>query len=144
MTKLLITISVLLFLGSPFANAENVYYCASELGTGIIKDEKTGKWKEIGFNKERYTIKFNDDYAYLDGVDKFTWSCFEPYARSTRQSPILKNRIVCYQKFNIGQVFTFDKQTHRFLYMQGSVFGYLDNEKDSDSNGIFAGTCQKF
>ena len=55
MTKLLITISVLLFLGSPFANAEQVYYCASELATGIVKDEKTGKWKEMGFNQERYT-----------------------------------------------------------------------------------------
>ena len=51
MTKLLIAILVLLFMGIPFANAEQVYYCASELATGIIKDEKTGNWRERGVLK---------------------------------------------------------------------------------------------
>jgi hypothetical protein len=142
MTKLLIAISFLFLVGIPFANAEQVYYCASELATGIVKDEKTGKWKEMGFNQERYTIKFNDDYTSLDGIDKTTWSCVAPFANSSQ--PILKNRFVCYDSHDFGLVFTFDKQTHRFFYMNGTIFGYLHNEKDSDTNSIYAGTCQKF
>ena len=53
MTKLLIAISVLLFVGSSFANAEQVYYCASELATGIVKDEKSGEFITNTF-KEQY------------------------------------------------------------------------------------------
>ena len=81
MTKLLIAISFLLFVGSPFANAEQVYYCTSELNVGILKDGNTGKWRKGNFTEERYTIKFNDDYTKLDGLDKSTWYCLKPYDR---------------------------------------------------------------
>ena len=80
MTKLIITISFLLFLGSPFANAEHVYYCADEIANGINKDKKTGNWYKTGILVERYTIKFNDDYSILEGVSEDdTFKCVKPY-----------------------------------------------------------------
>jgi hypothetical protein len=141
MTKLLIAISVLLFMGIPFANAEQVYYCTSELATGIIKDKKTGKWKKGNFKEQRYTIKFNDDYTKLDGLDKNTWYCLKPYDWNF---PEIKNMIVCYHQFNGGSVFSFDFKTLRFLSSAAHLMGYVENTKDPDTNIMNAGTCQKF
>ena len=134
MTKLIITISFLLFLGSPFANAEQVYYCASELNAGILKDKKTGKWKKGNFEEDRYTLKFNDDYTKLDGLMQ-QYYCLKP----TGYKDTL---IVCYENDNGGGVFSFDKEKLRFLLLRGSLFGYVSNE--GDDNWITAGTCKKF
>ena len=141
MTKLLITISFLLFVGSPFANAEQVYYCSDELATGFIKDEKTGKWTAGDFERERFTIKINDDYTKLDGLSKTSWYCSKPY---DWDSPQIKNMIVCYPEFNSGSLFSFDFKTLRFLLLRGSLLGYVGNSKGSDTNIMLAGTCQKF
>jgi len=76
MTKILITISVLTFFGSQFANAEKVYYCLSELNAGIIKDSKTSSWRRGNFEEQRFTIKFNDDYTILNGLsEEISWNC---------------------------------------------------------------------
>ena len=32
-------------VAAPAAAEEQVYYCTSELGTGIYKDEQTGQWR---------------------------------------------------------------------------------------------------
>ena len=150
MTKLLIAISVFLFVGSPFANAEQVYYCASELATGIKKDEKTGEWKRMGFTEKRYTIKFYDDHTKLEGVDDYngTWNCFKPYMEelidSEGDTPVIENMIVCYSKLNSGDVFSFDYNNLRFFHSWTPVTGYLHNTKNADTNSMYAGTCQKF
>ena len=135
MTKLIIAISVLLFVGSPFANAEQVYYCASELNSGILEDKKTGKWKIGKFKEERLTIKFNGDYTKLDGLSHSQMNCFIPFGDENTKR-------VCYGKFNGGEVFQFDKNTLRFLMLHGSIYGYLDN--GVDDNWITGGTCEKF
>jgi len=140
MTKLIITISFLLFVGSPFANAEQVYYCTSELATGIMKDKKTGEWESKRFELERYTIKFNYDFTKLDGIGNLPFGCLRSYPGI----PEAINFITCYSKLDTGDIFLFDKQTHRFFYVYGNVAGYLRNKKNSDTNTIYAGTCQKF
>lgn len=138
MTKLLIAISFLLFLGSPFANAEQVYYCASELSVGITKDEKTGKWKSGKFKQEIYTIKFNDDYTKLDGLDSFTWNCKKPFEYLTEYQSVR----VCRDDTDAGINFQFNKKTLRFFLSQTQIQGYLMN--GNDTNQIYAGTCKKF
>ena len=50
MKKLIFTISAFLFVGSSFANAEQVYYCVDKLVTGISRDKKTGEWKMPNFD----------------------------------------------------------------------------------------------
>ena len=139
MTKLLIAILVLLFMGIPFANAEQVYYCTSELATGIIKDEKTGKWKESSFESQRLTIKFNDDYSKLDGMDDYSgsWKC-QTSAESTTHQGIL----LCSANLLTGFNFSFETKTLRFLLSLTRVHGYVNN--GDDTNVIIAGTCKKF
>ena len=99
MGKNKIALIILLLAISPFANAEQVYYCTSEFSIGIKKDKKIGKWKSTGFEVQRYTIKFNDYYTKLDGVDDYTWNCVKPYSWVSEDS---KNMIVCYQPKNNG------------------------------------------
>jgi hypothetical protein len=134
MTKLLITISFLLFVGSPFANAEQVYYCAEKITNGIMKNKKTGEWERKAFMHKRHTIKFNGDYTKLDGLMQ-QYYCLKP----TGYKDTL---IVCYENDNGGGVFSFDKEKLRFLLLRGSLFGYVSNE--GDDNWITAGTCKKF
>ena len=138
MKKLILAISVFILFGSPFANAEHVYYCASELATGISKDKKTGRWKEVYFEKVRYTIKFNEDYSKLNGLDRIEWNCFQAYTYEAS----LKNLRVCYRKDNNGELFQFDTNSLRFLFNSTSTTGFLEN--DYSTNAIYAGTCQKF
>ena len=142
MTKLIITISFLLVLGSPFANAEQVYYCASEISTGIDKDEKTGMWEQYKFQSKRYTIKFSSDFSTLNGMDKTSWTCRIPYKGLKEFDKI----VVCYHRYNSGMVFMFDSRTNRFLHASVSIFGYLLNfdDKSPDTDVIHGGTCQKF
>ena len=138
MTKLIITISFLFLVDIPFANAEQVYYCSDEIANGIYKDEKTGEWKKSGIKNERHTIKFNDDYSILEGFEKVSFKCFIPYLNSPKHM----TKRVCYDTFNTGDIFSFDKSTLRFVWFRGSIFAYLGNGKDM--NWISGGTCQKF
>ena len=135
MTKLLIAISFLFFVGIPFANAEQVYYCAEKITNGITKNKKTGEWERMGFRAERHTIKFNDDYTKLEGLSAAHLNCFIPFVD-------MNTMRVCYGNFNSGDVFQFDKNTLRFLMLRGSILGYLGNGEDD--NWVTAGTCKKF
>jgi len=138
MTKLLIAISFLLFVGSPFANAEQVYYCVSELTTGIIKDEKTGKWKGTRFKKTRYTIKFDDFFTELTGLNEIAnYTCKSAFYT-------MEDIRICDSQQQNGNFFQFNKTDLRFLYLITDVRGYLYDQKDSITNSMDAGTCQKF
>jgi hypothetical protein len=123
-------------MGIPFVNAEQVYYCSSELNVGIIKDKKTGKWKKGNFKEERYTIKFNDDYTIIKGLSAADFLCFKSYGESN---------LFCYQQLYSGQVFMFNKDNLRFSLLQGSPFGYLvASDPLPDTNNYYVGTCEKF
>jgi len=123
-------------VGSPFVNAEQVYYCAEKITNGIKKNKKTGEWKRTAFMPERHTIKFNGDYTKLDGLLQSEYNCLKPY-RGYKDT-----LIVCYENDNTGGFFSFDKEKLRFLLLRGSLFGYVSNE--GDDNWITAGTCKKF
>jgi hypothetical protein len=47
-------------VAAPAAAEEQVYYCSSELGTGIYKDEQTGRWRTGTFENIRFTMKFGE------------------------------------------------------------------------------------
>ena len=48
-------------VAAPAAAEEQVYYCTSELGTGIAKDGANGQWKTYGFPDIRFTMKLGDN-----------------------------------------------------------------------------------
>ena len=138
MIKLIFAISVFLFLGSPFANAEQVYYCASELNAGIIKDKKTGKWRKGNFAEERYTIKFNDEYTSLRGLHKgMPWTCIKPY------QGIFPDALTCIDKNNNGDFFSFDRKGLIFVLGRGSVNGFLFPIAKTEVE-LIAGDCESF
>ena len=142
MKKLILAISVFLLFGSSFANAEQVYYCASELATGIVKDEKKGKWRTNKFVSIRWTIQFNDGYTKMDGLETGTMKCHTPYEF------LVEGIIVCNHRHDFGPVFLLNKNNLRFSYASISAFGYIgviiDSAIEPDTNRINAGTCQKF
>ena len=77
MKKLILAISGFIFFGSSYANVENVYYCASEIATGMHLEQ--GEWKTNDFKLKRWTIKFNDGYTELDGLLGGRMKCHTPY-----------------------------------------------------------------
>jgi len=113
---------------------ETVLYCQGELATGL--DKNNGTWKTSNFNTERYTIKFSDDYYKLSGLSKRNWDCLDAYFDKTY------NTVTCTSPYQDGGSFTFNKKTNRFITINSTVFGYLDN--GTDNSAISAGTCQKF
>lgn len=143
MKKLILAISVFLLFGSSFANEENVYYCSSEIASGIYLDQKTGKWLGSGFAPERYTVKFNSNYTKVKGIlnDKENWDCWIPFLGFAYK---YKDMRVCIDSNYQGVLFTFDIKTLRFLFAYAGISGYLANQNEPDSNMIYAGKCQKF
>ena len=131
-TTLCLTIAVL--LGTP-VQAETVFYCQSELGTGFMK-KPNGTWETAKFKNERWTIKFSNDYKKLYGLDKNRpFNCNVPFV----QTP---NTIVCLSGFGLGETFSFGKVSLRFLFATPLPAGYI--EGGTDTSNLYAGTCQKF
>lgn len=130
-SKTAMVVFTMLFAQTAIAN--DVLYCTSELATGIVK--KKGSWVESSFKPERFTIKFADDFSsvnhpHLDGTVMDCKVLYPPF-------PELIN---CSDR--VGGVLNFNKENTRFVYFAGSLFGYLSDL--SDTNTLYAGTCEKF
>ena len=130
--SLLLTICLI----SP-ANAENVFYCSSELATGISK--RNGKWRASEFKSERYTIKFNSSFTQVEGFNDsdsdFPLTCRTPYPS------VFPESLSCSGDFIF---LSFNLRTLRFTLFKGSNGGYALDVTNSDTETIHAGTCQKF
>ena len=111
------------------ANAETVLYCQEELATGLIKDKSA--WKTGNFIKERYTIKFNNDYSRLEGLGRRGMVCRTTYS---------KNIVSC-ADFS-GDTFLYNRNYMRFALARMSIEGYVNAGEDSDNLSI--GTCKDF
>ena len=135
--KLKLLLFLFTFGISTSVSAEIVLYCNSELATGISKEN--GIWREVNFKLKRFTVKFSDDYSRVKGVGNFNriWEC-----KSVSYITEKGVTAVCSPMKYPSETFTYNKKTKRFLHFAGARFGFLDN--DSDSNAIFAGTCEKF
>lgn len=133
--KPLLLIIALLF--STPAWAETVLYCQSEVATGLAKEN--GRWKEANFQLERFTVKFNSDYSVISGLGLGDYICKNPYS----SSPVIVCNTISYG-IGIGRTFNYNPTNKRFLYTQVGTEGYVANEKDPDTDSIYAGTCQQF
>lgn len=118
--------------------AETVLYCQSELHTGFIK--KGGKWRTSEFKLNRYTIKFNNDYSELYGLDEWRpYICSSPF----EDIPGASDALACLSGYSNGESFIFNKKTKRFVFSSPKISaGYDSNLTDTDN--LEAGTCEKF
>ncbi|MBT5112556.1 MAG: hypothetical protein HOM28_01675 [Rhodospirillales bacterium] len=132
-TSILAALTVL--VGS-IAKAETILYCQSELATGFVKEN--GSWRRAKFKSKRFTVKFNDDYSNLHGLDKA-----RPYkcSWSHTKNPQL---LICLSGYKNGESFLFNKKSRRFLHSTPSIFGFVKDGLKPDTEGSYAGTCQKF
>ena len=55
----------------------DVLYCESKLASGI--EYKDGRYREISFELERFTVKFNSDFSRLSGLERGDRACSKPY-----------------------------------------------------------------
>ena len=139
MKKRLIAICALLFTGSPFLYAEQVYYCVDEAVGGIAKG--AGRWVGSSFEGERHTLKFNEDYTELKtGGDEYvcskgTHGDLVMCRWSLRKGGELTD-------INAGVFYVFDKNKLRYVHVSAFFTGYLSDGRDT--NSIQAGTCEKF
>ena len=139
MKKIFVLLFSFILLIPTSVTAEIILYCKSDLSTGIGK--LNGAWVTSEFNSERWTIKFNDSYSKLYGLEKenrFPYLCSAPY----KQAPHL---LACLSSYKNGQSFMFNKIKNRFVYSMSSVTGYVnDVPEDIDTNATHAGICSKF
>ena len=126
-------ILLLLLLIPNLVMAENVLYCQDELHTGFSNEN--GVWKETTFKKLRHTIKFNDDYTFLEGVSYRPMSCSKPFDHKS-------DYIACVNSLGSHETFSYNTLTKRFLYSNISSGGYAANGADTES--LSAGTCETF
>ena len=131
MKKLLLLLFSLMLSFNSFS--EEVFYCTTELSTGFIK--KNGVWKTSKFKPDRYTIKFNDDYSKLSGLQTFYHFCQQ--SRTWDES----SPIVCSPSGGM-ETFIFKKDLKRFIYMSSTYQGYIDDT--NFTNHMEAGTCESF
>ena len=139
MKKLLILLFSFGLLMSTSVSAEIVLYCQSELSTGI--GEENGTWSTSDYTNTRHTIKFSDDYSSLKGLERAelsqqVWKCKYPYNLKEHHST------VCYSPYQNGETFTYNKNTKRYLKVQGLTNGYIEGV--GDSANLYAGACKKF
>lgn len=125
---------VILLLGGLFATsvrAETVLYCQSELATGLLKED--GKWTSSRFKLKRFTIKFYDDFARVEGMSYKAMDCKNVYGDEV---------IHCVQSNYNHSTLRYHLKTKRFVHYFNPSHGYVG--LDGDQDVIYAGTCQKF
>ena len=127
---LLILFSLTLTLNS---FAEEVFYCSSELSTGLIMEN--GEWKTATYETDRFTIKFNDNYSTLSGLESYALYCEQAPGAASKQI------LICSPPFDADR-FIFENELKRFMYLRQATNGYLTNR--NFSTWIEAGTCQSF
>ena len=126
---------VLVSLVTPL-KAETVMYCSTELSTGLIK--RDGRWEKVSFKPNRYTIKFDENYASVTGLSPGeTFTC-------TKLKIGPKNMLTCASELKYGYTFGINLKTGRFFYNTASIYGYISDLEPPDTDSLEAGTCTKF
>ena len=127
-------LSLVILMIPSLAISETVFYCSTELATGIAKHN--GQWRTGSFKKHRFTLKVDGDWksVVLKGG-------LESYAKCKRRWPHKKNYIVCN---NTDDIFHFNIQTNKFLLVDTSPITYTTSEDGSDTSQLYVGKCETF
>lgn len=176
--KQLLTALLLIFSMAQVSYAEKVFYCTEELSTGIHLNTgdggdnyklsgddiyREGTWETASFKKDRFTIKFSDDYTKVEGPGKdmvlsddigakdgiltvtIVHSCH--YMSRFRGLDVEYDKITCIDdQLFTGSTFLFHKKNHRFVWARPGPAGFVNGLTYGmpDSDYLSAGTCETF
>ena len=74
-------LSLIILMIPSLAISETVFYCSTELATGIAKAD--GKWRTASFKKVRFTLKVDGDWKsiVIRGGTRFNAECKRRWAQ---------------------------------------------------------------
>ena len=150
-------------VAAPAAAEEQVYYCTSELGTGIAKDGANGQWKTYGFPDIRFTMKLGDntrgettsshnrDLVLTRDGSETHFICLD-YGSDYRCVSVLSRRSI--QDFfaddpDPDKIIAFTSETlitnlTRFELYRGAMWRGFVADSSGERSAIHAGTCETF
>lgn len=124
-------IAVLGILFSTSLLAEDVMYCVSDIETGFVKDSPDS-WLTGRLEEKRYTVRVIDDFSSVV-INGYSYTC-EPSAYS-------KEFIVCENYYNNGESFRYLKSTGRFIKINSTIFGNVNNKEHFEIDAMRGGKC---
>ena len=130
MTRLAIIFSLVLV--TP-AWAETVFYCQEKFSVGIKKDKDSREWRRAHFNKERFTIKWDEENLTLKRANRrFILKC-EPAAYEEGIYNCADDKKITIYKFSPKYM--------RFVHFNAFGSWILDGFIEESSE---FGICEKF
>ena len=121
--------------------SEQPLYCVTEGRTGFSGNE--GNFKISPFIESRFIINFEDDYKNMLLNDR---NLDSKYSFECNKKKVFAKDVIglfCLEKTEVGPyVFIYNINDKRFVYFQGSLYGYPINGPDTTI--LSKGTCSKF
>ena len=136
-TNLALALLDTVLAGNAYGDDE-IYYCAETEGNGFKLDENLKKYKRIGFNSDKFKIKFDRTAKTLEikghtlSTANKKYPCTAPYAILDKTE--LLSCVADLYHFN------FNADNGRFVFTK--IFGYVGG--DGDSISVSYGKCDKF
>ena len=127
-------LSLIILIIPSLAISETVFYCSTELATGITKSD--GKWRTALFEEVRFTLKVDGDWRSIVMKGRI-----KSFAKCKRRWTHQNHSILC---ISTDDIFHFNIQNNKFLFADLSPESYTSSKGNSDTSQLYAGKCEKF
>ena len=81
----------------------------------------------MGFELKRFTVKFNDDYSVISGLELGDFYCQKTFP----DSPMMF--VTFFGRHGMGITFNYNPTNKRFIYGYVGVNGYIENAVGADT-----------
>lgn len=140
-------VGLALALISPSSAESMVYYCTSELATGITQDKQTEQWQTSGFKQVRFMLEGDFSAADVRAQVSMQGHKWQFKCDRTLGSGAPKFfTCTCVDFENSGtawpSVFVINLELMRYEYSHMSVASYA--RPLGDNSSLHAGTCETF
>ena len=122
-------------MAGPAYGEDEVYYCADNESTGVLKKQGSYQMSRNGFQLIKFKIKFDQANKRIEMADeamKRQFTCTQPYLNHSIPA------LACIEAFSM---FNFNPDNGRYVFAKG--FGYVAGV-DDDSVSVSIGKCDKF
>ena len=136
-------LSILLFY-LPLALADEVLYCASETGAGLISPQN--RWQIDKLEPQRLTVKVINSFENIV-IDQIKYNCTRGGVGVRLENKTREILFVSCHAMTLNSQFIFNEDSKRFVYtyIGQNGGGYLNNLGiEAARDYIFAGKCESF